>query len=472
MLCHTKFFDTLAPNAAVRVWATSASRGAAKKIWESARANIESFPVAITQKEFPNTYTYVRQMNDFVWDYSKRPPSRISKMRLGVTRPRRSIRALKGPALLIALVGGAEIFESWVEQQFLKYAQSPETLERLRTNRPDVLVCSGPHRPEEPTVVAIAKSLRIPTLALITSWDNLSTKRRMIPKYDGFIVWSERMRQDLHHFYPQTHQKPTFVIGAPQFDVFVQDRFYRSREQFCAAQGLNPNLPIILYSLGSPRKFHEYHGALYLAERVLSGDLGLVQMIVRPHPLFDDDHLRNSFEKYSPLVRLQQTGIAGTHYTARSQDESQIVDWVNTFRHADVVVNLSSTVTIDAAIFDRPIVNLDFDPAPGQPNQALVKDVNHVWTHFKPIAESGGVWLVNNPEEMFEAVRSYLARPDLHREKRRWIAEYVCGYLDGKCGERMAQAILDFLHHLAKGSEITNAANPEKTRRSDLNSKR
>jgi hypothetical protein len=53
--------------------------------------------------------------------------------------------------------------------------------------------------------------------------------------------------------------------------------------------------------------------------------------------------------------------------------------------------------------------------------------------------------------EMTEAVKTYLAHPELHREKRRWIAEYVCGYLDGRCGERMAEAILDFVNHHAKG---------------------
>jgi len=123
---------------------------------------------------------------------------------------------------------------------------------------------------------------------------------------------------------------------------------------------------------------------------------------------------------------------------------------VNTFRHADVVVNLASTVTIDAAIFDRPIVNLDYDPEPGQPNQALVRDVNHAWTHFKPIAESGGVWLVNNPEQMIEAIRGYLADPSLHRDRRRWLTQYVCEYLDGRCGERMAMAIRDFIQGQAK----------------------
>ena len=104
------------------------------------------------------------------------------------------------------------------------------------------------------------------------------------------------------------------------------------------------------------------------------------------------------------------------------------------------------TVTIDAAIFDRPVVNLDYDPEPGQPNQELVKDINHRWTHFKPVAESGGVWLVNNNEEMLQAIRTYLLHPELHSEKRKWIAKYVCEYLDGRCGERMAHAILDFTH--------------------------
>jgi CDP-glycerol glycerophosphotransferase (TagB/SpsB family) len=156
------------------------------------------------------------------------------------------------------------------------------------------------------------------------------------------------------------------------------------------------------------------------------------------------------FGRFAPRVVLQRTADAGSKLTARSQDHNDILEWVNTFRHADVVVNLASTVTIDAAVFDRPVVNLDYDPEPGQPNQALVSDVNHVWTHFKPIAESGGVWLVNNPEEMIKAIKGYLADPSLHRDRRRWLTQYVCEYLDGRCGERMASAIRDFIQEKAK----------------------
>jgi CDP-glycerol glycerophosphotransferase (TagB/SpsB family) len=213
---------------------------------------------------------------------------------------------------------------------------------------------------------------------------------------------------------------------------------------------LRPDLPLIVYAVGSPNFLKEHHGALDMAARVARGELGDVQMIVRPHPLHDNGAMESLLKEFYPRVVLQKTAELDIALNTRSQDERQIREWVNTFRHADVVINLSSTVAVDAAILDRPVVNLDYDPEPGQPNQTLVKDVNHTWTHFKPIAESGGVWLVNNTEEVVEAVTTYLSNPGLHRDRRRWIAEYVCQHLDGRSGERMAEAILDFTFNHAK----------------------
>jgi len=336
------------------------------------------------------------------------------------------------------------LLERNLERLLLSYPRSPEAIERLRTKRPDVLLTTAPFQYLQPALVAAARSLGIPTIALIPSWDNVSTKGRLVIRYDGFIVWSKRTKEELHHFYPYTRDVPIYVVGAAQFDVFYQKRFDISREAFCADNGLRPEAPIIVYALGSPNFLKEHHGALDMAQRVARGDLGDAQLIVRPHPAHYMGEMEGLLGQFYPHVVLQKTAEIGTARDARSQDERQILEWVNTFRHADVVVNLSSTVTVDAAILDRPVVNLDYDPEPGRPNQALVKDVNHTWTHFKPIAESGGVWLVNNPQEMIEAVRTYLVQPELHREKRRWIAEYVCQYLDGRCGERMANAVSEF----------------------------
>jgi hypothetical protein len=441
-ILYTGMLERLSAEARPRVWAASAGDPATMSVWEDAGVEVAPLPAARPSRGLP--YVWLRRANEFAWDRRLAPPSRLSMMRHRRAErmtPRLRVQRLAGNA--VAAVGLEERLEGWLEEFLLREERSPEAAYRLRARPPDVVVVTGPNRAPEPPVAAAARRLGIPVLAAIHSWDNLSTKARMTFPYDGYLVWSERMREELHHFYPATRERPVRIVGAPQFDPFFDPRFHQPRDAFLRAQGLDPRRRTIVHALGSPNFLRELQGALSMAERVAAGDLGDVQLIVRPHPQYDDGAEAEALSGYGDRVIVQRVGRPGAPITGRSQDAAQIVEWVNTFRHADVVVNLSSTVTVDAALFDVPVVNLDFDPSPEGTDHELVKDVNHRWTHFQPLAESGGVWLVESIQEMVEAVRSYLARPELHRAGRRWIAEYVCGFTDGRCGERTAEAILE-----------------------------
>ena len=142
-----------------------------------------------------------------------------------------------------------------------------------------MLVSTGPFEFEQPVIFSPSKRLGIPTLAYIPSWDNVTTKNRMVFRYDGYIVWNERVKDELHFYYPQTKGKPVYVVGAPQFDIFRQDRFYMTREEFCLGQGLDPKLPMVLYAIGSPNFLQEHHGAVRLAKRIAEGRLGDIQVL-------------------------------------------------------------------------------------------------------------------------------------------------------------------------------------------------
>jgi hypothetical protein len=450
MLLYTEFLNNLKRVARPVVWAAS-NESHSKRIWSTTPAEIEDFPPIRPFKEFP--YNILRRLNEFTWDRRQSPPSRLSMWRhVQSKRSRYYIRVLKFAARGLSMMHLETPLEDCIERLLLGYPRSQAARQRLMASPPVVVVATGPFQFEQPAIVAHAKNIGIPIIALIPSWDNISTKNRLVFKYDGYLVWSEQMRRDLHTFYPYTREKPVYVVGAPQFDVFFQERFYQTREEFCASQGLRADLPIIVYALGSPNFLQEHHGAVYFAERVSRGDLGDVQGIIRPHPIHDRRRMEFLFSKFRPRISLQQCSDPSLPRALRTQNERQVREWVNTFRHADVVINLSSTVTIDAAVLDRPIVNLDYDPEPGQPNQKLVNDVNHLWTHFKPIAESGGVSLVNNGDEMIAAVRRYLRNPELHRAERRWIAQHVCQHLDGRCGERLAASVLDFVKDHSHGA--------------------
>lgn len=440
---YTNAVKTLSKSGEVNIWATSIKNNLVSSVWDNLPATIESMPEILPFREIP--HNYLRRLNEFTWDYRYYPPSRMSLMEHVKNKKQRlSVKALKVPAKFLAKLQMEEWFEDRLEKFLLPYPRSLEAEQRLLEMNPSVVVTTGPFQYEQPAICAASKKMNIPTLAYIPSWDNITTKNRMVFKYDGYIVWSEQSKRELHEFYPFTRDVPVYVVGAPQFDIFFQEKFHQTHETFCREQELDPNLPIIVYALGSPNFLQEHHGAVHLAKRVAEGKLGKVQMLVRPHPIHDRGELGKIFDQYAPHVRLQITPDVDIDLVNRSQGEQQILEWINTFRHADVVVNLSSTVAIDAAIFDKPVVNLDFDPQPSRVDQQLVKDINHKWSHFPPIAESGGVWLVNDFREMEHAVKSYLKNPHLHREKRKWIANYVCGYLDGKCGERIAEAIKDF----------------------------
>ncbi|MCE7962964.1 MAG: hypothetical protein DYH05_10770 [Acidobacteria bacterium ACB1] len=451
VLQHTGLIKSLATHGDVSVWASSYDETASAPSWKNVDAQIGSFPHVRPFRERP--HNYLRRLNEFVWDYRLMLPSRVSMQKH--VRDKRlpgQIRALKLPAKLLAYGGTEQILENALERLLVAYPRSAEAADRLAANKPDVVVSTGPFQFEQPAIFTAAKRHAIPTLAYIPSWDNVSTKNRMVFKYDGYIVWNEQNKEELLDVYPHARQVPVYVVGAPQFDVFFLDRFKVDRATFCSQQGLQAEQKIIVYSLGSPNFLKEHHGAIEMAKRVKAGHFGNVQLLVRPHPIHDNAEMRGIFAEFGPNVRLQSTPNAGRDLIRRTQDESQIVDWVNTFRHADVVVNLASTVTIDAAICDTPVVNLDFDPQPNRSDQTLIKDVNHRWNHFKPIAESGGVWLVNNFDELENAVKVYLENPEMHKAERKWIAEYVCGRLDGHCGERMATAIADFVKN--RGSKL------------------
>jgi hypothetical protein len=443
MLRNSNWLSKLSNSSRVQVWASSAHDLIA---WDGAHSLVKPFPVVHPFKEFP--YNYLRRLNEFAWDFYLKPPSRLSIQKLVRNRNQALfVRSLKLPGWCLAMLRLNSKFERKLEQLLLSYERSSESRHRLNKLKPELVVTTGPHRFEEPAVISEARKLNIPVLALITSWDNLSTKNRMVFKYDGYIAWSAAMKADLVRYYPHAKKVPIYVTGAPQFDVFKNEMFYENRTSFFDRYGLDPEMPLIVYGLGSPNFLKEHHGAVWLANAIKKGQLPNVQMIVRPHPLFDNGNESKELSNICHRVIVQDTGLRGKKLTERTLDNEQVKVWVNTFRHANVVVNLSSTVAIDAALYDKPVVNLDFDPEPGTPNQQLVKDVNHVWTHFKPVAESGGVWLVNNYNEMVNAINTYLQDPDLHKEKRRRIAEYVCGYLDGRCGERVADAIIDFIKH-------------------------
>lgn len=440
MLAPTSVLPRLAAEADVRVLATSLAAdhpGAWPE--DSETVTIAAFPKVSTVRFFPTGL--LQELTDVAWEARHRPVSRTNRERDGFAPRSRPRLARFGAAL--GTLGLDPVLEASARLA-ARRRRVPSDVERaLAEWTPDLTVVTSPFHTYETGVAAAARRRGSRIITLIPSWDNLTTKRRMVIGYDGFLVWSEDQATTLRNLYPAARTRRVDVVGTPQYDAFVDPRFEQDRATWCARHDLDPDRPIVLHALGSPNMFDEMGAVETLARATEEGAFGNAQLLVRCHPIHDSDAMASALARFAPAVSIQRT-VARPDAAVRDRTHGfdDLIDWVNTFRHANVLVNLASTATLDAAIFDHPIVNLDYDPAPGGRRTELVHEINRVWEHFAPVAQSTGVMPAGDPAALVAAVQRGLADPAEGREGRAWIVATVAGAVDGKAGLRLADAIL------------------------------
>jgi hypothetical protein len=121
---------------------------------------------------------------------------------------------------------------------------------------------------------------------------------------------------------------------------------------------------------------------------------------------------------------------------------------VNTVRHCALNVNLASTMTLDFAMGDRPVVNVALDimdpPRWGYP----AKEYYYRFEHYQPVLELGAVRLASTLAELRDHINAYLRDPSLEREERRRLVE-----LEVSCPQQnSARRVVDALRQIAAGS--------------------
>lgn len=322
------------------------------------------------------------------------------------------------------------------------YPHAAEYERRLRGHGADLVISTLPHAHEEAPPAVVARHLGIPTAAWINSWDNLTSKPAYFTGYDHYFVWSERLRSELLRYYPEAAPATVDVTGVPHFDWYQRPCMRMSRADLCAEHGFDPGRPLVLYGTATPHLAPNEHLIVQRLARDLSEMEGRPQLLVRLHP----GDAGGRFRDWNPgsSVAIQVPGERGRGklggYCPTPEENREMV---SSICHADVVVNLASTLTLDAALCDRPVVNIAFDLSPERSFQATIDQYYAEYDHYRTVAESGAVRLARSPEELLAQVADCLREPGAGREERRRLVDLWCGPFDGGSGRRLAAAILD-----------------------------
>jgi hypothetical protein len=170
-------------------------------------------------------------------------------------------------------------------------------------------------------------------------------------------------------------------------------------------------------------------------------------VLVRPAPVDAGtryDAVRRDYPEliYAPPRWVQAVaGAWGQSFPL--QDDVQLI--ANLTRHVDLNVNLGSTMTLDFAIRDRPVVNVAFDVNSPPPFGVSLWDHHYQFEHYQPVIELGAARFPRNAPALAADVTAYLADPSLDAHGRRALVDLQVGRPVGQS----SSCIADTLQRLA-----------------------
>jgi hypothetical protein len=310
--------------------------------------------------------------------------------------------------------------------------------------RPVLVVAANPGLVfSEVPLLRTARRRGVRSMAIDPSWDNFTNKLIPVRQVDRLVVWNEIMKAQaiaLHGYAADAIR----VAGAPQFDPHFRAR--TPRAEFFRRIGADPDRKLIALTT-TPRSLYSHHDHVLraLVAAMERSELANAQVLVRLHP-------RDEFEAYREFANTPHVIIEKPFRDTVKVADGLAIDVMpenqkhlgDTLSHADVVVNVASTITIEACIFDTPVVNINFD---GPDESAYVKSARRYYsfTHYVNITSRNAVRVATSPGELVRAVAAYLADPSLDAAGRKQVVLDQCQFTDGRSAERVVGLVLDEL---------------------------
>jgi hypothetical protein len=304
---------------------------------------------------------------------------------------------------------------------------SPTIVSLLEETDPDVMLVSPtiwPKDPVEADYLHAARTLGIPTIGYVNSWDNLTSKGTVHVVPDIYIVWNEPIALEA----VELHDVPARAIritGAPHLDMFFSLRPRMSRAELSAAMEC-PDAPYMVF-LCSSRTIWENEASMVTAMAdALAREIGdrAPTLVVRPHPTNPE-----------PFKTFSHPGVV-VHPKQGDQADSpeSWQQYYDQLAGATCVFGLNTTAFLEAVVANRPcltIVSERYWPAQGRTG------------HFRHLLKGEFLEICRDMDDVAVHVRRILDGADERAEGRREFTRWFirpCG-LDVPASDVVASVI-------------------------------
>ncbi len=321
--------------------------------------------------------------------------------------------------------------------------------------QPAMVIASTPGWRLDRYLLREAGKRAVPSMTVIVGWDNPSSYAIRGADVQWATCWSDVQRRELV-LGSDWQTDRVNVGGMPSYDGYLRKTWQMSREDYFRLHELDPSRKLISYASSFVHFAPNFPNIDALARLVSSNALcEPSQLLVRLHPSHFQDKPRIFAEERQRIEELQKRydhvhvvhpiplGGSLGYYSGEDMDEKSSM-----MAHSDVVVTVYSTMLVETAIHDTPLVAavLDIPGGWNLPNKyslSLRKIGN--WPTHKRFREARAGRVAVDERELRAAIDQYLANPALDRAERKAFVEQEITFTDGSAGKRTAEYILQRL---------------------------
>jgi len=320
--------------------------------------------------------------------------------------------------------------------------------------RPDLVVASTPGWRMDRYLLREARARGVPTAACVVGWDNPSSYSIPGSRVDAITCWSEVQKEEL---ILGSDWKPdqVHVGGIPSYDGYFRKQWLLPRDKYFRMHGLDPKRKLLSYACSFVSFSPNIQNIEALAQMVSSDALRQpCQLLVRLHPnhFWDVDLFVDERERIRRLARdhphvhvVDPVPLGGGlgYYSGEDMPEK-----ASMLAHSDVFLTVYSTMVVEAAVHDRPIISACIDARRGwnrRRKYSLPLSRIGDWPTHDRFRRAGAGRVALTEGDLRSAVDDYLANPDADRAARRAFLEREITHTDASAGRRTGEYLLHLL---------------------------
>lgn len=249
-------------------------------------------------------------------------------------------------------------------------------------------------------VSVTAHKKNVVTYVIQNSWKDLFINPYLQIHVDKMMVWSDEIAQIYSNLNPQQKQISWSIGWHPRLVklcTYVPDE----------AKDNNPT--IILYTCANPRIIpYEMQLLELIISNVLSDDKSAI-FIVRPNPQDKEPTRWNNLASNFERCKISLTGWYWNDQTkinvAPSESECQ---WNNLLQECTLVMNIASTVTIEALLLKKNVINITFG-IDGNPSESLIYQTK--LPYYEGLLNHPNVFICDRIIDLNKTIAKALATP-------------------------------------------------------------